>query len=313
MNLPTRKYQNRNLISTFHNLVYIIAFFIIIIFINSCGAFDRAIATVNNNVCKRLRGKVVLYAVFVDTRYTQPWTEYDISSTLDSIKRATKWIEAEAEKNGVSVEIDVETNQNGKIIPISYDFPRRTLSGTLFSPTISFGIPKLDRWADAIAKKAGQNLPQDTSKVIRTKNRMNDRERLIARLRDINKTDNVALIYFVNNYYKDELSVTIHTASVTDIEYSIVSFKDPSVITHEFLHLFGALDLYINPLERKHSQKMQKLAMNEFPDEIMAFTYRDLSQLEISPFTKYLIGWSNQLDDKYSKMLLGRKIKPLRY
>jgi hypothetical protein len=33
------------------------------------------IPTVDNNVCKKLNGNVVLYAIFVDTRYTQPWTE----------------------------------------------------------------------------------------------------------------------------------------------------------------------------------------------------------------------------------------------
>jgi|GEM_PF-429430 len=291
----------------------VLLFFAIVLSENSCKPYDAAIATVNNNVCKKLRGKVVLYAIFVDTRYTQPWTEYDILSTLDSINRAARWLEVEAGARGVYLQIEVQNFHNGKIIPLVNDFPNRTLSGTLFSPSVFVGIPKLDRWANAIAKKAGQAMFKDTAQIINTKNRLNDRERLIARLRDINKTDNVALMYFVNNYYKQELSVTLHIASFNETEYSIVSFKDPSVIAHEFLHLFGAFDLYINPLEKKHSQKMEKLAMSQFPGEIMAFSYRDLSQLNISPFTEYLIGWDNVLDEKYSNLLLGKKIRPLKY
>ena len=310
MHTPQKNSTNRSLLFFFKTILILA----LLTATDSCKPYyDTALATVNNNVCKKLRGKVILYAIFVDTRYTQPWSAYDITSTLDSIKRATKWIEAEAAKSGIELDIEIQNYQNGKVIPLVNDLPRRTLSSTLFSPNLYYGIRNLDRWSDQLAKKAGQTLPKDTSLIINTKNRLSDRERLIAKLRDVNKTDNVALMYFVNNYYEEELSVTLHTGEINNIEYSIVSFKDPSVIAHEFLHLFGALDLYINPLIKRHSQKMEKLAMNEFPNEIMAFTYRDLSQLDISGFTKYMIGWYNVMDDKYSNLLLGKRIRPLKY
>ena len=92
------------------------------------------ISTVDNNVCKRLNGHVIMYAVFVDTRYTQPWSEYDIFSTLDSIKRAKYWLENLAKENGIKLTIDIKFHQNGKIIPILNNFSDKTLSGTLFSP-----------------------------------------------------------------------------------------------------------------------------------------------------------------------------------
>jgi hypothetical protein len=291
----------------------IISAFLALVFvpIQSCRLYY--IPTVNNNVCKRLNGHVVLYAIFVDTRYTLPWSSYDITSTLDSIKRAMKWIEAQAAASGIPLTIDIQYYQNKGMVPLKNDFPNRTLSGTLFNPIVPIGIRKLDRWADALAKKAGRTMPADTSKIVNTKNKLSDRERLIARIRDLNKTDNVVLMYFVNNYYKQEMSVSIHTDSFTDIEYSIVSFKDPSVIAHEFLHIFGALDLYINPFQPKKSQRKNKRAMKEFPNEIMAFAYRDISELNISPFTKYLIGWSNQLDDKYKNLVLGHRAKAYKF
>src|SRR6185503_19655849 len=132
-----------------------IIFFLLFI-TTSCGRYQMIkyntyqIATVDNNVCKKLEGNVVLYAIFVDTRYTQPWSEYDITSTLDSINKAMKWLEKIAIENNIPLNINVKYHQNGRIIPIVANFPDKTLSGTLFSPLPSFGVPKLDRWSDRI-------------------------------------------------------------------------------------------------------------------------------------------------------------------
>ena len=270
------------------------------------------IATVNNNVCKRLYGDIVLYAIFVDSRYTNPWSAHDIYSTLDSIKTAVKWIEGQAKSEGVKLNIHVDYHRdNDKIIPIEANLTRKTLSATLLAVN---GVKSVDRWADKIGKEAIKILGPDTTTVTRTKIKPKDRERLIARLRDIHKTDNIALIYFINNYYKDELSATLHTASDHDPEYAIVSFKQPAVIAHEFLHIFGALDLYITPFDQKKKVMKQKaFAMKEFPGEVMAFAHRRLDSLEISPFTKYLIGWDNELDEHYKEMILGKKIKIAKY
>ena len=274
----------------------------------------RRIDTVNNNVCKKLQGEVVLYCVFVDTRSTHPWTDYDIRSTLDSIHRATRWLEQRARASRIPLRIAVRYHQSKRVIPIAQNFPSRTLSRTLFTPVLPAGIAKMDRWASAVARTAGKALPVDTAVSVRTKNSLADRERLIARLRDLYKTDNVALMYFVNNYYQDEISVTLHSGSDEKTEYSVVSFKEPAVVAHEFLHLFGALDLYISPFDRKRAmRKRKKWAMQEFPREVMAFAYRRIDSLDISPFTEYLIGWRNEVDATTKQALLGRKIKLVKY
>lgn len=296
-----------------------ILFVTIIMILSSChfhlfkhGTYG--IPTVDNNVCKKLNGNVVLYAIFVDTKHSQPWTAYDITSTLDSIRKASDWIEKKASENRVSLNINVQFHQNKRIIPISNDFQNKTLSGTLFSPILSVGIPKVDKWADVISKTAGKSLPKDTVSSIKTKNKLSDRERFIARLRDIYKTDNVVLMYFINNYYKDELSVTLHSASMTNIEYAVVSFKQPAVIAHEFLHIFGALDLYVSPFDnRRAARRRKEWAMKEYPNEIMAFAFRRIDSLNISSFTKYLIGWESEMDDKSRRMLFGKNIKFLKY
>ncbi|NJK95151.1 MAG: hypothetical protein HC905_09780 [Bacteroidales bacterium] len=98
-----------------------------------------------------------------------------------------------------------------------------------------------------MAAEAGKSFPADSSRIVKTPNNLKDRERLIARLRDIHKTDHIALMYFINNYFSEEISVSLDNKSNSNIEFSIVSFKKPAVIVHEFLHLFGAWDLYITP------------------------------------------------------------------
>jgi len=270
------------------------------------------ISTVNNNVCKRLSGDVVLYAIFVDSKYTNTWSEYDIRSTIDSIELATSWIEEKAKASGVPLRIKVDYHQDSKgVIPINGNLARKTLTQTALAVG---GVKNVDRWADKIGKEALRAYGPDTSVITKTKIRPFDRERLIARLRDIHGTDNVALMYFINNYYTNEISLALHTGSHDNPEYAVVSYKTPAVIAHEFLHIFGALDLYITPFDKKKKAVKQKaFAMKEFPNEIMAFAYRGLDSLDISPFTKYLIGWERELDDRYKQMIIGKKVKVASY
>ncbi len=273
---------------------------------------DIHIATVNNNVCKTLRGDVVIYAIFVDSKYTNPWTTHDLKSTLDSIQKAAKWIETQALSANVNLEIELDHYRDEDlIIPINETLLRRSLSATL---AMRSGVQNVDRWADRVGNKALQIFGADTATITRTKIKPYDRERLMARVRDIYETDNVALMYFINNYYTDEVSVAMHTAQDKNPEYAVVSGKVPAVIAHEFLHLFGALDLYVSPFEnQKQSRKRKDWAMREFPNEIMAFPYRGLDSLSISPLSGYLIGWSRHLDTKYQKMLVSEKVSLAKY
>jgi len=297
-----------------------IALLLVFVFIvlDSCMTTKRMnvmFASVNNNVCRRLTGKVVVYAVFVDSKETKPWTDYDIKTTMDSLRKGMDWVELQAKKDSIPLEIQVECNRkNNGIVPIYQEFSKKTLSATLCKKPLYSGVRDLQKWADKIAIEAGKNLPKDTSKVVKTKVKTSDRERLIARLRAIHRTDNIALMYLINNYHTDEMSLTLDANSNFNVEFCIVSYKYPSVFAHEFLHLFGAWDLYITPFDSKRKAiKRKKVAMELFPNEVMAFAYRNLESLEISPFTKYTIGWSKELDQKYANAILGKRLRPVRY
>ena len=273
------------------------------------------VSTVRNNVCKALRGRVVLYAVFVDSEGTHPWTEYDIKSTKDSISKAIKWIELQAKKDVIPLNIEFHNySKNGKI-PVLGKYKHETLTQTLFHyRDLSKGIKLVDKWSDQVSRIVGRGLPKSQSDIILTQNRLSDRERLIARLRDIYKTDNVALLFFTNNYFENEMSIVLHSASSSETEYGIVSEKRPSVIAHEFLHLFGAIDLYISPFDRSRWQQRKKnKIMNLLPNEIMAFAHKDIDSLNISDLTNYLIGWDNKLSDDAKKIIASKRQKFLEY
>jgi hypothetical protein len=269
------------------------------------------ISTVNNNVCKKLNGKVLLYAIFVDTRQTRPWTDYDINTTLDSIRKAISWITGKAKNNNIPLSIELAFHVNKEKIPIEQHLYGESLSNMLFSPD---GIDMIDLWANSIARKAGESFPTDTSFVVATKNVITNRERLIARLRDKYQTDNVVLMYFLNNYFTDEISLAMFAPSGTKTEFCIISFKYPAVIAHEFLHVFGALDLYMSPFEKKKKAvKNRAKIMKVYPNEIMAYAYRSIEKLDISPISKYLIGWKDSLADSDRKLLVGKKLKIYKY
>ena len=287
--------------------------------VNSCYTPSTAkrvgFASVNNNVNKKLSGSVVLYAIFVDSKYTNPWSSHDIKSTIDSLNRAINWIENKADDDSVflNIELDYHSTPQGRV-PIKNDFTKKTLSSTLYKMPLWSGVRDIHRWADKIAKEAGKSLPKDTSPMTNIKNDLKTRERLIARLRDIHKTDKVALMYLINNYYTDEVSVTFDISADNNVEYSIVSFKNPSVIAHEFLHLFGAYDLYLTPFDTKKKEKKKKeKLMAMFPDEIMAYAHRNIDSLKISGFTKYLIGWENELSQEYQTLLFDKGYFAVKY
>ena len=55
----------------------------------------------HNNVCKDLRNDALLYFVFIDSRSTYPWTEFDILTTIDRIQLPASCIESQAGENGI--------------------------------------------------------------------------------------------------------------------------------------------------------------------------------------------------------------------
>lgn len=256
----------------------------------------------NTNVCAHLKDSVILYAVFVDVGRFHPFSEYDIHSTMDSIHKATRWIEEQAELNNMPLSIN----------PVMHTIGRRMSfheSKTLARPNLNlFRMPGEKRkytrytnnWADYMSRYASKGVkPKRSNKVTRTK--IFNTETLIATLRDKYKTDNIALMFFVNGYYEHDACLTFNSYSHgPEVEYSVVTQKNPAAIAHEFFHLFGAVDLYPHP---HHPGFNYNDLEEKYPDEIMRIAHKNLPKLMISPITKYYIGWCDTMPNPDLRLL----------
>jgi hypothetical protein len=284
--------------------IILIGLSLLLIQANSLGSTDYRDA-INKNVCKDLKGTVLVYFIFVDTKETAPWTEFDIRSTIDSMAVATRWLNAQASKQGIDLIVRTDYYIGPEFATIRRNLPRGTVEKTALNPSFRKGLGELNLWADGIARLAGRHFNlQDKDGIPEIKNPRN-KERLVAYLRDEYNVESVALLYMVNNYYKTDISIPVNTMNTNDVEFSVVSYKYPSEIAHNILHLFGAADLHKTPY-RRHEKKI-RLAQESFPRDVMQDPYgKNIWDLEIGNYTRYLIGWANTLDEKFSPLLTDR-------
>jgi hypothetical protein len=258
-----------------------------------------------NNVCKDLKNDVLIYFVFIDTKTTSPWTEFDIMSTIDSMSVAVEWLEKQAEINKVNLRIKTDYYIGKEFATITRNLPLGTVNESITQPNLKKGLEAINKWADNVSKKTGESFFIAEKDGIPQQQAPKDTERLIAHLRDEFSVESVALLFLVNNYYRTDISFAVNTLTNDDVEFAIVSYKYPAEIAHNFLRLYGAADLYATPMRR--SEKKIKMANEFFSNEIMQDPYaKNIWSQEISDFSKYLIGWSNELDPRYEPLLTDR-------
>lgn len=258
-----------------------------------------------NNVCKDLRNDVLLYFIFIDTKETSPWTEFDIMSTIDSLEVASRWLEQQAQENKIDLNIKTDYFIGNEYATINQNLPGESLEESLLQPNLKKGIQALNKWADNVSRKAGDSFYIIDKDGIPKTQAPKDTERLIAHLRDEYSVESVALMFMVNNYFRSDLSVALNTLTTEDVEFAIVSYKYPSVIAHNFLHLYGAADIYETPFRR--SGRKIKLANELYPEGIMQDPYsKNIYEMNISGFTKYLIGWSDEVEPDFEVLLTDR-------
>lgn len=260
------------------------------------------------NVCKDLKGEVLLYFVFIDSKETSPWTEFDIISTIDSIKVAVQWLNQQAEKSTIELQVKTEYFIGNEFATVNRNLPKGTVYKSLHEPNLKDGIASLNKWANYVSRTIGDSFYIVEKDGIPAQQAPRDAERLIAHLRDEFSVESVVLMFMVNNYFRTDISVALNTYNTENVEYCIVSYKYPSEIAHNFLHLYGAADLYATAFSRSRSRI--KLANQLFENEIMQDPYaKEIWSQEISDYTRYLIGWTDELPQEYEPLLTDRILK----
>ncbi len=257
------------------------------------------------NVCKDLKGDVLLYFIFIDSKHTAPWTEFDIQSTIDSMRAAITWLHTKAREQKVLLNIRADFYIGPEFTTITRNLPEPTVRESVYNPNMRKAKENLNRWSDAVSKVAGASVTILEKDGIPEIKPPSNKERLIAYLRDENKVESVALFFLVNNYFKTDISAPVNIFDTEDVEFAIVSYKYPSEIVHNFLHLYGAADMY-KSVYRRQERKISLLA-EMYPNDIMQDPYgKALSLLEISDYTKYLIGWNDELDPELEPLMTDK-------
>jgi len=280
-------------------LFFILAAF----FLSSMGIHRIDYKTgMHKNVCKDFRNDILAYFIFVDTKETSPWTEFDIRSTLDSVNVAISWLNQQAIDNNINLKIRANYFIGKPYATVKKNLTMGTVQKTLTNSGLKQGFKDLNSWTDYIAKKVGVTLNIPEKDGIPEIKSPKNKERLVAFLRDENSVESVALIFMVNNYYRDDISVAVNVQNTEDIEFAIVSYKYPAEIAHNILALYGAAPMN-KSVYRKVDKKIKQLEQ-AFPKEIMLDPYaKNIKQLTISPYTKYLIGWTDKFDTQYNDLL----------
>jgi len=260
---------------------------------------------IKNNVCKDLSGKVLVYTIFIDTKTTSPWSEYDIKSTLDSIRVATRWIQQKAIDNNIKIQFSTDYYVGPEYTTIKKNLPEESILLSVTKPNKKQGVANINKWSDYIARKAGDSFNITEKDGLPTIKKPKNKERLIALLRDQYDVESVVLLFMMNNYYKTDISIQLNTMHTKEIEYAIVSYKYPSEIAHNILHLFGAADLH-ETLYRKNARSID-YTVNNLPNGIMQDPFgKKINDLSISDFNKYLIGWNTGLTKEYDFLLYDK-------
>jgi hypothetical protein len=260
------------------------------------------------NVCKDLKGDALLYFIFIDTKTTTPWTEFDIQSTIDSVRAAINWIHSQAKEEKIPLNIVADFYIGTEFTTISRNLPSGTVYESVTEPNSRKAMDNINKWADGAAKIAGKAVTLRSKDGIPEVKNPNNAERLIAFLRDENNVESVGLIYFVNNYYKSDISIPLNTLHTDNVEYAIVSYKYASDIAHNLLHLYGAADLHPT-IFRRDNRKVKELK-SKFPDDIMQDPYgTPILNMTIGEYTKYLIGWTDKYDPSLEPLMTDKLMK----
>jgi hypothetical protein len=259
----------------------------------------------NKNVCKNLRNEMLIYCIFVDTKTTSPWTEFDIKTTIDSLSLARKWLIEQSKKYNVPLSIKTDYFIGKDFTTVNKNLSNGSVANSVVTPNFKKGLKEINDWADFIARKVGGTFNITQKDGIAEMKSPKNKERLIAYLRDEYKVESVALLFFVNNYYKTDISLQVNTMGTDDIEFAIVSYKYPAEIAHNVLHLYGAADMY-KTLYRRNDKKIKQLSQ-KCPNDIMQDCYgKNIREMEISEYTRYLIGWNETITPQWEEFFTDK-------
>lgn len=287
------------------NLFAILA--IVLFTISSCTSkvkMDNAWKR-NFNVCKKLKDKILVYPVFIEDRKGEVWKKEEIQAFLDSINIATNWIKDEATKNDVQLDFLIEAHPSA----LEVGLPGKTIDGTYSMANNILGVGRINKHYDNVAKKGFKSIKNQKGASAPFITRAKAKDDFVARLRNQYQLESVVLLFVHKpDKLKNNILFTLNTLNNEDIEYSVLSFNQPSIIAEQILELFGAAIMQYD-VKRKKQKEIDILIEDHFPNEIMVNPFTSLQNSEIGAVTAYLIGWKPEYDAQFKPLMQGRKVR----
>ena len=222
---------------------------------------------------KYLEGTITVIFIFVDEYYSS-WTENEVIYFLEyQALPAMDYLVEEAEKWGIELELNVSY----------YSTP--TSGGTIrYDGRIGTAINSENDMSEDVMEDICLDIGYYTP------------EEMLADHRQEYGTE-IAYINVFDTVGRSYTFLQSANPSVEYVEHAIIfrSYGDPytdesrsPTIAQEFLHLYGAEDFY-TPDNRA------RIAERTYPNELMLISATNLSQVNLSEVTAYLIGWSDDV------------------
>ena len=217
---------------------------------------------------KQLKGKVFTVCCFVSAG-KHSWKKDDKEVALYKLREAYKWLQSQAESNGVKVNF--------------YD--------TATSDDADIKVDKIYQW-----KGEGKDTGNLGLKVLQAAGH-NNMMAYYDSLLQYTHCDNIQVILFAKiagrSYacpYKKGMVKQhryLECTTVYETDSRGTDFK-VSTIVHELLHLYGAWDLYQSHSQQENVEKKSKSILGR---SIMLETYYGLEGKIVDEVTAWLIGW----------------------
>lgn len=256
------------------------------------------------NLCKELKGDVLIYPIFVQEKKGVRWEKEEINAYMDSIKIATTWLSSQAAKSDIKLNF---INQPHPKVSTS-GLPGKSIDGTYSMTETLLGIGKINKHYDNITKREFRAITKSKKAKAPYISRPKTKDHFISKLRNNFQVESVVLLFVHKPEKKNNIIFSANTLSSKEIEYSVTSFKTPSLISVQILELFGGAVFHYD-VKKKKQAKIQEHIEANFPNDLMAKPMQNINKTEIGEVTQYLVGWKSELDPKHEILMEGGKVK----
>ena len=226
--------------------------------------------------CQDLEGEVFVLCIFLDDDESS-WTDQECTDFLRSaINPAMDWLEEQAAEWGV--ELDLRTAYYH-----TYDSLSVHYNGVI---------------SDNCAEMVHRDLLEQSAESMG----FSSKQAMYERMQKFSGREQVLMLVCVNKPGRCYALVDAGNNGVEYMEHALIYSSytgnafatTPATVAHETLHTFGAEDFYTEGTTRVGRGA---LAAELYPEDIMLKTHRAISYCQLSDFTAYTVGWTDQTPD----------------